>query len=743
MSSRAVRSLRRAPARMIASVLAIALAVGAIGVFAVPDVASGTLREIARIDRLAHVSADVRPVSATDLSHVRERLDSRGIIVDSLEGQIIRTLDIGGLGNVTVVGVDPENQQIDRVSAVEGRLPIGPDELLVSDGMAEIGDHFETESGSLEVVGIGGSAWWAAEEVAFADLATARSLTGLEGFNRVVLRLDDPADDNLDAAVVVLREALPEVGSAFTSFPRTVPDGAHPIESDLEQISFLIGLLGVVAGVVALTLLASTTNTLIAERTREVAVMRALGGRRRALRIRLRRIALAIAVAGVAIGIPLGLVVANVIARMVLQRFVGLTPDLGYSLTVIVASAAFALIGARLVAARASRRVTRTPLAAALRDREGAPFGRRIGDRLLARIPTGGLIGRLAVRHSAHRRARTVAIVAQTAAGVAAILVVTSLGSSVTAFEDAEIEPWVWDSATYAVDPGLPFSAEETATGASTEVGIEVLGELDGWEVDVIGLEPDTRVIDNEVREGEWLGSVPEGVVLTHGFARHQGIAVGDTVEVELASGPVTYPVVGLHRWRSVAVIVPLDVLAADLGFSGGANVIYSLDSTTEIPVEPGVATSTVTPEQLNAEDAAARKAVVAIFGAIGLVVAVVALLGVASATAVSLFERRHELAALRAIGGTEAHVRRTLLLELVPLALVASGLGAVGGWYGAHAIIGVFEESNAIEIGTVFDHSTIPAAAAVVVGAVTIIAILAARASGRRPAAATLREAA
>ena len=48
-----LRTMRRAPARLLASVVAIALAVGAIGVFAVPGVASGTLRDLAADDRLA------------------------------------------------------------------------------------------------------------------------------------------------------------------------------------------------------------------------------------------------------------------------------------------------------------------------------------------------------------------------------------------------------------------------------------------------------------------------------------------------------------------------------------------------------------------------------------------------------------------------------------------------------------------------------------------------------------------
>jgi putative ABC transport system permease protein len=147
-----------------------------------------------------------------------------------------------------------------------------------------------------------------------------------------------------------------------------------------------------------------------------------------------------------------------------------------------------------------------------------------------------------------------------------------------------------------------------------------------------------------------------------------------------------------------------------------------------------------VTIEGAWAEDMAARDLIVDIFWTIGAVVVGVSLLGVSSAMAVNLHERRHELAALVALGGRRGHLRRLLVNELVPLALVASALGVVAGWYGALGILGFFESANAVEIGSQLATGVIPVAVVGALGAVTAMGSLAARRAARRPLAATLR---
>jgi putative ABC transport system permease protein len=728
------RFFGRAPARIIASVVAIALAVGAIGVFAVPDVAADSLRRQATADRLTHVAADTTELDSVD------GLDIEG--ATAVEGRVSRTVAVGD-DQVMVIGLDFDHQQANVVGADEGTLP-GPGEILVTEGVAEVGDMVDVGSDTVTVVGVGGTTWWTETGAVFADLDTARALTGVEGFNRVLVRMDDSDGDSLDAAVDDLRVALADRGATFESFPITVPDGRHPIEDDLRQISTMIGLLGVVAGVVALVLLASTTNTLITERTREVAVMRALGAGRRSLRRRLRGLALGIAAVGGVLGLALGVVVANYLARMVLERFVGVTPGLAVSWPVMAASAVFALGGAWLVSGRAARRVTRVPLAEALRDRDATPFGRRVTERLATRLPTGGLIERMAVRSALHRRARTMAVLAQLTAGVAAVIVVASLSASVQGFNEAELEPWRWASSAQAVDAGLPYDAGLAADREGVEPFIGSWGLYDDWEVGVFGVEPDTAMIDHRVRVGRWLDG-GRGVVISAGFADAQGIEVGDEVSFELASGPHRYAVVGLHRSRSRDVYVPRELLAADLGAATRVNAFWSLGPADELEASldlPALA-EIESIEAVAAEDAAARKVIADLFIAIGAVVVGVSMLGVSSAMAVNLWERRQELAAFQALGADRSRVRRLLVTELVPLALVASAAGAVAGWFGAQAIIASFESADAVEIGTVFAARMVPLAAAACTAIVVLIGVSGARRAARRPVAPVLRGAA
>lgn len=727
-----IRTMRRAPGRVLASVAAIALAVGAVGVFAVPDVASGTLRDLADDDRLAHVAIDVRGnIEAGDI----EAIDIPG--VTAVERRVLGPVD-ADVGRLQLVGIEA-GQQINVVEPDRGRLP-GPGEIIVSDGIAELGDVVTIGSTELDVVGIGTTAWWTDTDAGFVAPQTASALVS-DSSTRILVRHVDPTSANLDATVEALRDVLATQGASFADFPAVLPDGAHPIEQDLVEISTMIGLLGVVAGIVALTLLATTSSTLIAERTREVAVMRALGARRRPLRRRLRRLALGVATAGVLVGIPLGLVVANVVARMVLERFAGVTPALGWSPTVAAASATFAIVGAWLVSGRAARRVTKLPLATALRDRTGDNWGRRFADRLASRVRTGGLFERLALRNSLRRRARTVSTVVQVAAGVGAVIVVASLATSVTAFNSAELEPWEWETRSIAAAPGLTLPIADIveasdAGGSFVEAAIVVEGDVGGWEVAVHGLSPDTLALDDRVVAGRWITGEADAVV-SRGFADHQGIEVGDTVDVEVAAGTVTYEVVGLHPSRARDIYVDRQVLAADLGSPGLVNAVYSSAAT---PPALGVAATSVTVAQMGEEDAAAREAIVAIFSAIGAIVAGVTVLGVASLVAVGLHERRHETATLVAIGGRRADVRRSLVTELLPLGAVGAVLGVIGGWFGARGIIAGFEATSAVDIGTDFARGAVAPA---VIGAgvvLTLVALHAARRATAVPAAVVLR---
>ena len=738
-----LREVRRAPSRIVVSVFALALAIGAIGVFAIPTVASSSLRDAAERDNLAEVVIGTSDTGDMNVETLLDSLDNVQAVDTQIETEV--SLDAGAPGGalLKVIGFDGQTQQIDLVHAEDGRLPEGRDEVLVSDGVAPIGTTVavtgqDGETTDLTVVGIGGTSFWSATSAAFTTLETARDLAGLEGVNRIVISADDVGKDELRATADSARDLLAQEDVAMTFLPITIANNEHPVEADIEQVSSLIGILGIVAGIVALVLLGSTTNTLITERTREVAVMRALGARSRPLRRRLRRLAVGIAIAAVVIGVPLGILISNVIARMVLQEFVGVTPDIAVSLPVIAGSVLFALVGARLVAARAARRVTKIPLATALRDRDGSPFGRRFTERLASRVRLGGLLDRTAFRNGVHRRSRSMAIVAQITAAVAALLIIASLATTINDFNAATVEPFNWVSRTEVAGPGLDIDADVADSDPRSEVSIDAIGEFDGWQVDVRGVEDDTLMIDRHLDEGSWFVQSREAVVST-GFAERVGIYVGDDIDVLLASGPTSYRVTGLHPDRGRSVFVGVEPLAADLGSPDMVNIVYSLDE--QPAVELAGLTETIVIDSF--QDDGGRQAILMIFGAIGFVVVSVAGLAVASGLAVNVYERRHEFAALQAVGGRKRHVFRVVSAELIPMAVLGIGFGLIAGYFGGKAIMGSFEASNAVEIGYTFAAGVIPAAAAVVIVGSLVLGGLMVRRVTRQPAALTLRSAA
>jgi len=195
--------------------------------------------------------------------------------------------------------------------------------------------------------------------------------------------------------------------------------------------------------------------------------------------------------------------------------------------------------------------------------------------------------------------------------------------------------------------------------------------------------------------------------------------------------------VVGLHPARGRFAFFEVGELATDLGAPGKANALLSLDDPSA-SAPPGL----VDVERLDdlTVDDSGRNAVLLIFTAVGMVIVSVAGLAVASGLAVNVYERRHELAALQAIGGRRRHVMRVVLAELLPLVVGGVVLGVGLGYAGAAALVGAFEAGDAVEIGLTFATGVIPYAALVaVLGSLGLGAVMARRVT-RRPAAVTLR---
>ncbi len=130
-----LNQFRRAPGRILASIFALALAVGAIGVLAVPTVAGGTLHSAAKSSGLADIVVTTTPLDADQIARVAE-LDG----VAAAEGEAVRRGDDSAGIETDLIGLDVGHQTMDVLELTDGRLPADEHEIVTSPGFGEIGD---------------------------------------------------------------------------------------------------------------------------------------------------------------------------------------------------------------------------------------------------------------------------------------------------------------------------------------------------------------------------------------------------------------------------------------------------------------------------------------------------------------------------------------------------------------------------------------------------------------------------
>ena len=172
------REFKRAPARIVTSILALALALGAMGVFAIPAVASSSLRDSVRADRMANITFDTTDSGSVDIASAVESVPGVEYALAEVVVDVGARSSSSGPTLLPVVGRDLADTRVDVVSAASGRLPASAGEVLVTDGVAEVGDTITvtTPGGDdvpLTVVGVGGTSFWAGEQVAFSTFASS------------------------------------------------------------------------------------------------------------------------------------------------------------------------------------------------------------------------------------------------------------------------------------------------------------------------------------------------------------------------------------------------------------------------------------------------------------------------------------------------------------------------------------------------------------------------------------------
>ena len=433
----------------------LAIAIASLGFLAVPGLLNAAMNRQVQQGRLNEVAISTRVTGLTPAQlGALGRLPGVAAVSADLS-YVTTTTTAGGTQNIVIDGGGLASATVNTVLLMSGRLP-GPGEALadVADGKAAgytvpAGGTLGVRAASgatvaLRVSGTGLNLAYTpganstGVPVFYTSAATAQALSGTRGYNHLGFRLTDDSPAAQDRVIAEVRAYLTaQAGSdPITSLPYTRAPGYWPGQTGFNDLMAVLYIITVLAFGSALFLIAATMNTLIAEQAREIAILKAIGGRRRQIGGITARTAAMLGLAGAIAGAILGVAVAYLLARYFAERIVDVSFGFGVSVPVVVGSLVAGPVLAVAASLPALRRALRRPVAETLTG-AGTDGGYGAGwlDRIARARPAGRARYPVACAWGSAmccgRRRRSVAVIAQVAVAAGLAMSFLALGQSI------------------------------------------------------------------------------------------------------------------------------------------------------------------------------------------------------------------------------------------------------------------------------------------------------------------------
>lgn len=279
-----------------------------------------------------------------------------------------------------------------------GRAPKGPGEVVIDAGTAKrehfaLGDKIRIEASVtgtytlVGVVGFGSQDNLAGAKFALWDVPTAqRVLHRLDEFDTIAVK----ADDGVSQAQLVerLRPALPAAVEAITS-DAAAAQAADTVKESLSFLSTFLLAFAAVSLFVGCFIIYNTFTIIVAQRLREMALLRALGASRKQVTRSVLAEGLLVGFFASIVGVGFGVVVAVGLKAI----FAAVGADLPSSALVIKPRTVIVpiVVGVLIMTLSSwgpARKASKVPPVAAIRGADGIPEGRSLKRRLVS----GGLV---------------------------------------------------------------------------------------------------------------------------------------------------------------------------------------------------------------------------------------------------------------------------------------------------------------------------------------------------------------
>ena len=607
---------------------------------------------------------------------------------------------------------------------LSGRLP-GSGEILMESGdralqSFAVGDMVTVDTAhgpeQLHIVGTartqGQNPAFSGTAIAYMSAGELRQISGLPGANNIEVKVVNKNQVNATAKAVA--EALHADGVTVLN-ATIIPDNNI---SSITGLLSIMSVLSIIALILTGFLIFNTISTLVAEQTKMIGTMKAIGGSRGTI---VRSYLLSVSIYGI-VGTTLGLVLGilggylltGAILNLVNSDLGPYTLALGIIITSIIVGLGIPLAAAVLPLWSGTHITVRDAMAAyGTSSANGSNSEHKLGRRLTW-VPQTTWLG---IRGIFRKRGRAVmTLLALTLSGTAFLAIQTTTYSFNQGLGQV-FDAYKFDAQVALANP-QPYDQVRARMMAVPNVGhVERTGfqlvKTRWGQLSLEGFEADTQEYRYSLVAGRWFnGNEPNVLVLSDVAANITHLKVGDTMKL-------TSPTSNTVAWTIIGEVH--DINSAGGGFIGvGLTTIDSLNAFDGLPAnlaqtyfvqgvdrspkavdamanaldtslsQAGLSPTTTTAQQYKDRNLSQFQIIYIVLYAVAALVALVGILGLFNTLTTSVFERRREIGIMRSMGASGWRVGRVFWLEGLSLAVIAWLVAIVLGIPGAYAFVGL-----------------------------------------------------
>jgi putative ABC transport system permease protein len=563
---------------------------------------------------------------------------------------------------------------------------------------------------------------------AYATPATVAGLGEDAGLDLLkIIVAQRPGDSHaIEATARQLAERLRQRGRQVHEI-RIPPPLRHPHQGQLNAVLGMLRMFSLLALVLGAVLTATVVGGLLAQQTRQIAIMKAIGARSRQIAVLYLGLVAAIGAVSAAVGLPLGAAVGRgfvaAVADLLNLEIASDTIPLAVCAAVIALGILAPVLAAAVPILLAASRTVRAAIDDHGVDRQQAAFD-PLG-RLLSRIRLTHPAATLALRNTFRRRGRFTLTLALLAVAGAMFIASANLRS---AWQDYVAEAAAYRH--YDLELRLQRPVDEPSLTAAI-AQVPGVGSVESWAVepaavdrghraDVVRTYPDgghggftlrtaparTGMVDVHLLQGRWLNPDDTDAIVLNQSAHASnfpGVRPGDWISLRSDGHPLRLRVAGIAReliTPAAGYVRPATLAAADIhaGLSNAVRVRIAAGDTDAVARSIVAALgrrqigveSVLTEKLFGAAQAGHIFILVFALGFLATMMGLVGTLGLASTLSTSVIERTREIGVMRAVGASASDVRHTVLGEglcigllswilAVPLSLpLSQGVGSV-----------------------------------------------------------------